>query len=181
MDHFENIAKTLLEREGYWVMQSYKVDLSKEQKREISEKKATIPRPEIDLLALNVANSEVIAFEVKSYFDSTGIVLKHFTTEYEIPEGKYKLFTCERYKDIVLGQLRMQLIQNGFIKPEFTIRLGLIAGNGRKSEISKIAELFAKRNWEFWSPESVKVKVQNFAKEGYENDPAVITTKILQR
>lgn len=51
MDYFESICKTLLEDEGYWVRQSYKVELSKEQKRKLG--KPSLPRPEIDLIAFN--------------------------------------------------------------------------------------------------------------------------------
>jgi hypothetical protein len=49
MELFEGIIKTLLEHEGYWVRQSFKVNLTKEEKRAIG--KHSIPRPEIDLLA----------------------------------------------------------------------------------------------------------------------------------
>ena len=42
MDYFESIVKTLLENEGYWTRQSYKVNVTKEEKRQIG--KHTIPR-----------------------------------------------------------------------------------------------------------------------------------------
>ena len=61
MDHFENIVATLLEADGYWVRQSFKVNVTKEEKVRIG--KPSIPRPEIDLLALKLDRSEIIAFE----------------------------------------------------------------------------------------------------------------------
>ena len=76
MDHFESIIKTLLEAEGYWVRQSFKVNLTKEEKRQIG--KPSIPRPEIDLLALHFARNEVLAFEAKSFLDSPGVKLLIF-------------------------------------------------------------------------------------------------------
>ncbi len=181
MDHFENIAKTLLERDGYWVFQSFKVQLSPEQKRRIDNSKWSIPRPEIDLLALNVPKSTVIAFEVKSFFDSAGVALADLAADHAVPTGRYKLFTCKRYRDIVFEQLREDLLRLGMITPAFQIRLGLIAGNGRKGDIDKLREHFIQRQWEFWTPEDVKLRVQKFSSEGYSNDPAVITAKILQR
>ena len=71
MDYFENIVKTILESEGYWVRQLFKVDLSPEQKRRIG--KATMPRPEIDLLAFKPTENTVVAMEVKSYLNSAGV------------------------------------------------------------------------------------------------------------
>lgn len=51
MDYFESIISTLLEAEGYWVRKSFKVNLTKDEKRQIG--KHSIPRVEIDLLALH--------------------------------------------------------------------------------------------------------------------------------
>lgn len=181
MDHFENIAKTLLEREGYWVIQSFKVGLSPAQKRAIHPSKHSIPRPEIDLLALHVPSASVIAFEVKSFFDSVGVTLVDVAAAHQVPQGRYKLFTCASYRAIVLEQLHQDLLALGLITPAYSIRLGLIAGNGRKADIEAMRAHFTARNWEFWGPADVKARVQSFAQEGYSNDPAVITAKILQR
>ena len=63
MDYFEAIIKTLLEHEGYWVRQSFKVNLTKGEKRAIG--RPSIPRPEIDLLAYKPENQEVIAHRSK--------------------------------------------------------------------------------------------------------------------
>ncbi len=34
MDYFEGLIKTLLEQEGYWVRQSFKVNVTKQEKRD---------------------------------------------------------------------------------------------------------------------------------------------------
>ena len=73
MDYFENVIKTLLEGEGYWVRQSFKVNLTKEEKREVG--KYSIPRPEIDLLAYKPNENRLLAFEAKSFLDSPGVRL----------------------------------------------------------------------------------------------------------
>ena len=108
MDHFESIIKTLLEAEGYWVRQSFKVNLTKEEKRQIG--KPSIPRPEIDLLALHFTRNEVLVFEAKSFLDSPGVKLADLQESHEIPKGRYKLFTCERYRSIVFKRLVEDLI-----------------------------------------------------------------------
>ena len=37
------------------------------------------------------------------------------------------------------------------------------------------------KGWLFWSPEDIKQKVTALAKRDYENNPAIITAKILMR
>jgi len=64
MNAFENIVRMFLEGKGYWVRQSVKVHISKEDKKAL--RLDTMPRPEIDLVALNVKESELLLVEVKS-------------------------------------------------------------------------------------------------------------------
>ncbi len=61
------------------------------------------------------------------------------------------------------------------------ISLGLAAGNVYQSKSNEIEEIFQRRNWLFWSPEYIKEKVCALAAKGYENEPAIITAKILMR
>ena len=63
MDYFEALVKTVLEREGYWMIQSFKVELTKEEKRELG--RPSTPRPEIDLLAFSPVNDQLMVIEVK--------------------------------------------------------------------------------------------------------------------
>lgn len=179
MDYFEGIIKTLLEHEGYWVRQSFKVNLTKQEKRDIG--KHSIPRPEIDLLAYKPNTNKVLALEVKSYFDSPGVSYNDLNETYEIPEGRYKLFTCENYRNIVISRLKKELIELNMAKNDISISLGLAAGNVYQSKSNEIASLSAKKNWLFWPPEIIKEKVISLASKGYENEPAIITAKILMR
>lgn len=179
MDHFESIVATLLEADGYWVRRSFKVNVTKEEKRRIG--KPSIPRPEIDLLALHVARDEVIAFEAKSFLDSPGVRLAELQMSYDAPEGRYKMFTSEVYRSIVLERLHQDLIQLGMASTKTRIRLGLAAGNVYQDRSVEMREFMATRDWVFWSPEDIKEKVTALAARGYENDAAVITTKILMK
>jgi hypothetical protein len=159
MDHFESIIATLLEAENYWVRRSFKVNVTKEEKRQV--KKHSIPRPEIDLLALHFSRNEVIAFEAKSFLDSPGVRLADLQKEHDVQEGMYKLFTSRGYREVVLARLKQDLIDQGKLMKEF----------------------LEKNNFVFWSPEDIKQRVTALgeAKRGYENDPAIITAKILMR
>lgn len=179
MDHFESIIATLLEAEGYWVRRSFKVSVTKEEKRQIG--KHSIPRPEIDLLALHFSKNEVLALEAKSFLDSPGVKLAQLKEEHEVPEGRYKLFTSVRYRKIVLSRLHQDLIACGMANSDTTISLGLAAGKVYQGQSAPIHEFMAKRAWLFWSPEDIKQKVTSLAERGYENDPAIITAKILMR
>jgi hypothetical protein len=188
MDHFEAVVCTLLEAENYWVRKSFKVKLTRKEKRQIGT--SSMPRPEIDLLALRFSRNEVIAFEAKSFLDSPGVRLAELQKQHKMPEGRYKLFTSRRSREIVLARLKQDLIDQGMANPRMTVALGLAAGKvyQKKSETltsqSKlIKEFLEKNNIVFWPPEDIKRRVTELAdaKRGYENDPATITAKILMR
>lgn len=179
MDYFEAMVKVLLECDGYWVRQSFKVSLSKEEKREIG--KPSIPRPEIDILAYAPVGNEVLALEVKSFLDSTGVRIADLMEEHEIPQGRYKLFTCKNYREVVLGRLNQDLLEAGMISKSTTMRLGLVAGNVYQGRSEEVRSLFSKKGWFFWSPDEVKDKLKALADKGYENEPSIIAAKILLR
>lgn len=179
MDYFESIVRTLLEHEGYWVRQSFKVNLPKSQKRALG--KPRMPRPEVDLLAYNPAENTVKLVEVKSFLDSAGVRLTLLQEDHETPSGLYKLFTCRKYYEIVSHCLRLQLLDLGLCTKSTQFQLGLVAGNVYRNQSAEIEALFRRQGWFFWSPELVREKVYALAEKGYENEPAIITAKILAR
>ncbi|MEQ1814988.1 MAG: hypothetical protein ABL861_00690 [Nitrosomonas sp.] len=61
------------------------------------------------------------------------------------------------------------------------ITLGLAAGKIYQNRSDSMREFMSDQNWFFWSPEDIYRKVEALAKRGYENDPAIITAKILMR
>jgi hypothetical protein len=61
------------------------------------------------------------------------------------------------------------------------ILLGLAAGRVYQNQSEQVCKYMAKNRWFFWSPEDIKNKVVALAERGYENDPAIITAKILMR
>ena len=179
MDYFESIVCTLLEADGYWVRRSFKVNVSKDDKRRI--KKPSIPRPEIDILAMKVGTNEILAIEAKSYFDSPGVKPEHLDAEYDIPQGRYKLFTCTKYREIVFAQLLKDLSDLGMATADMEIVLGLAAGKVYRQQSAGLAEILQKKRFRFWSPEMIKSGVIDLADSGYANDATTITAKILMR
>ena len=128
MEYFESIIKTLLETsrllgKAVFQGQSYKTG------KEANWKGIRLPRPEIDILAFKPKAQEVLALEAKSYFDSPGVRLADLQEECEIPEGRYKLFTCTNYRDIVFNRLSQDLRELGMVGGDLKITLGLVAGN----------------------------------------------------
>jgi hypothetical protein len=77
MDAFEEIVAGLLWEEGYWTTIGYKVNLPKPVKVELG--KPSLPRPEIDILAYQADDNELIWVECKSYLDSRGVIIDHLT------------------------------------------------------------------------------------------------------
>lgn len=82
-------------------------DRSKDDKVLIS--KPTIPRPEIDIIGYKARTNEILIVEVKSFLDSPGVKFDHLNQEHDIPKGRFKLFTCENYRNIVFNRLLSDL------------------------------------------------------------------------
>jgi hypothetical protein len=143
--------------------------------------KPSIPRPEIDLLALNLRDNEVIALELKSFLDSPGVKLQDLQKVHQSAEGRYKLFTSASYRTIVFRRLMEQLLSQGMINAKTKLTLGLAAGKVYQAQSVQIKAFMTANGWFFGSPEDIKEKVTALAKHGYSNNAAVITAKILVR
>ncbi len=154
MDYFESIIKTLLEHDGYWVRSSFKVNLTKAEKRYIG--KPSIPRPEIDLLAYKPSDNQLLVLEAKSFLDSLGVQLKDLKESFPIPEGRYKLFTCDKYRETIISRLIKDLLELGMIKSNPKVRLGLVAGKIRQNKTVEFQKYMEKRGWFFWSPSIIR-------------------------
>lgn len=181
MDYFEATVKTLLEYEGYWVRQSFKVNLSKEEKREVAQQ--SLARPEIDLLAYKPGHDEILAIEVKSYLDSSGVRLEMIRQVHDEPpaKGRYKLFTCTKYREVVFRRLAQDLVESGMLDKPLPVRLGLVAGKVHKKEEKVLGEYLQNLCYLFWGPSEVRERLAACANAAYENDPVVIAAKVLLR
>jgi hypothetical protein len=168
MEKFENTVSTLLEAEGFWVRRAFKVNVTLEEKRQVG--KQSSPRPEIDMLAFHLGRNEVLALDVKAFLDSPGVKLAHLLEEHEVPAGRHKLFTSERYRTIVLARLLQDLIAAGMANAQTQVRLGMVVGKVNQGQSEAIRELIEAKGWLFWSPDDIKQKV--VARTERANDPA---------
>src|SRR5882724_12874486 len=108
MDAFESLVSMLLRHQGFWTTPSFKVELTKEEKRQIG--RFSCPRWEIDLVAYKGSTNEILAVECKSFLDSTGVTFRNGQFE---PIERYKLFTDSNLRSVVLDRLVKQVQSTG--------------------------------------------------------------------
>ena len=179
MEYFEQIVAKLIEKEGKWVKQNVKVDITKEEKKIIG--KPSIPRPDIDIVAYNFLTNILEIWEVKSYLDSKGVKYKDLKQEYDIIEGNYKILTSRKYREIITNRLKIDWIKVGLIKEEPRIIYGLAVGKINSQDEENIKKYFQNKGWLLKLPKDIYNGIKLLEKEAYENDPFIIASKIIFR
>jgi len=174
---FEDIVRLYLEEEGYWVRQSVKVGISKEDKKYIG--KFSMPTPEVDLVALKVKENELLLVEAKSFLDSPGVRFSGISGQDPKYAKRYKLFTSSRLREVVTRRLREEYLNGGLIKDDTKINYGLAAGHIYFGDEPKIAEYFSQRKWKLFTPKQIKEKVKQLSKRGWEDDLVTMTAKLI--
>ena len=127
MNSFESLVAMLLQREGYWVRTSFKVELTKEEKRVIG--RPSSPRWELDLVAYKGKGNELLVIECKSFLDSPGVRFSGFDGEHPDEAVRYKLFNDELLYEVVKKRLVTQLTGAESCAPDPSVRLCLAAGS----------------------------------------------------
>ena len=182
MDSFETLMAMLLEREGYWVQNAFKGNLTKEEKRKIG--RSSSPRWELDLVAYKGATNEVRIVECKSYLDSPGVRLSNFVSDGSRPQNfsRYKLFHEHVLFETVVKRLVSQLEAAGSCAPSPTVVLCLAAGK-IKNEKDRLAlrDLFSEKGWLLFDEPWIVQRVRDIAAGGYENNVAAVVAKLLER
>lgn len=183
MNAFEEIVKQYLEGEGYWVRQGVKINISKEDKKEI--RLPTMPRPEIDLVALNMKENELLLVEVKSFLDSQGV---YYSDVFGLdgPESwgakRYRLFADSTFRRIVTERLLEEFLEQGLINKKTKPNYALAAGHIHSPEDeSNIKRDFSKRGWKLFSPREIKDKVKGLSGKGWEDNLVTTTAKLILR
>ncbi|XOB98873.1 hypothetical protein ACMC9I_01930 [Deinococcota bacterium DY0809b] len=177
MHYFEQLVRFLLEREGFWARTSYRVNLTKEEKRMIG--RPSSPRPEIDVLAYRPRENLLLIIEVKSYLDSPGVALEQIDTEFVRGEG-YRLFKDEEYRRVMFGRLKSELVNEGAINGTVSMIPGMVVGKVKGDE-EALERFFSQRGWFFWGPSQLVEKLALTADMGYTDNPFVYTAKLLIR
>lgn len=182
MDAFEEIVAGLFRQEGYWTRQSYKVNLTKEERQRIG--KPSMPRPEIDVLAYKPAQNTLLWIECKSFLDSSGVAMlsSGYVGDAAITDKPFWLFSNDPYREIVSDKLREQCVVEGLSLPNTTLQYCLVAGRVKNEESRRqIQDQFQRNGWLFYDEIWIREGLKKLAKLGYENDVAIIVTKLLER
>lgn len=170
----------LLSSEGYWVTQAFKVDLSKEEKKLIG--RASSPRWEIDVLAYNPRQKELLILECKSFIDSVGVQAAQILSHDESGKSRYKLFVDKVLRETVFKVIKRQLVKLGMITDDTRLVLGLAAGRMKsKQDEDVIIKHFELMGWRFYSPDWIKTQLKKRSESGYFDSVADVVAKILLR
>lgn len=178
MDAFEAVVAAILQRQGFWTLTSVKVELTKEEKREIG--RYSSPRWELDVVAYRGKDNKVLVVECKSYLDSPGVDRGAFDGSNKEAETRYKLFSEEALRKVVFRRLEHQLVSGGFCAEGPTIRLCLAAGKIKGDE-SWLQAHFKEKGWLLFGPEYIRQELVKLRDSGYENSVAAVVTKLLLR
>lgn len=178
MDSFEQVVAAILERKGYWTRTSLKVTLDKEEKRRIG--RFSSPRWELDIVGYQGHENHLLVLECKSFLDSYGVRAATFAGGNPKDEKRYKLFFEDTLREVVLGRLVKQLVDEGFCAPKPRLTLGLAAGKVYGDE-GWLRAYFKKRRWDLWTPSTIRSELAALRDSKYENTVAAVVAKILLR
>ena len=180
MDAFEQVIAGIFWNEGFWTQTSLKVELTKEEKREIG--RPSSPRWELDVVAYSGARNELYVIECKSYLDSFGVQPR----ELEMTGGRggrYKLFTePDPLRRVVFHRLQRQLSEQGFCQPDTAVHLALACGKVHGEDgLLRLRELAREGGWLLIEPSWIKERLLRSADASYENEIASVVAKLLTR
>ena len=178
MDSFEQVVATILDRAGYWVRTSVKVNLTREDKHAIG--RPSSPRWELDVVAYSGRENELLVVECKSYLDSAGVRAASFDGPKAADETRYKLFSDESLRRVVLSRLEAQLVEQGFCPPGTKARLCLAAGN-IYGDPASLRAIFHANGWQLFERSWLTSGLEALAAESYENSVASVVAKLLLR
>jgi hypothetical protein len=178
MDAFESVVATILERDGFWVRTSLKVELTKEEKREIG--RPSSPRWEIDIVGYRPGDNLLRVVECKSYLDSRGVSIAAFDPTKRFA-NRFKLFNEPTTRTVVFRRLVAQLSESKSIQPNPTVELCLAAGKIVNDNTEPIRSHFESNGWLLFDPDWLRQQLLHIAADGYDNAIAAVTAKLLLR
>ena len=180
MESFETLVGSLLEKDGYWVRTSVKVDLTKGEKKIIG--RPSSPRWELDLVAYKAKSNELLVVECKSYLDSPGVRLRGVDGSNQNDARRYKLFNDQILRKTVFTRLVRQLVSSGSCMPSPSITLCLAAGKvATERDREGIKLLFARKGWRLFDDSWLKERLLSVSNSGYENEVVSVVAKLLLR
>src|SRR5436190_21893483 len=107
------------------------------------------PRWELDIVAYSGRENELLVVECKSYLDSAGVRAASFDGPKAAKETRYKLFSDELLRRVVLSRLETQLVEQGFCPAGTKARLCLAAGNIHGDPVP-LRAIFDAKGWKLF-------------------------------
>jgi hypothetical protein len=182
MDAFEALVSEVLWSEGYWVRQSFKVELTKKEK--VSINRPSNARWELDIVAYSGKHNLLRVVECKSYLDSPGVRFSGFNrVEGDKGSDRYKLFNEPNTRRVVFKRLQTQLAHQGWCPESVEPSLCLACGRFRTpSDEAQLRARFQKKKkgWELWGPDWLR-NLHQVASRSYENEVSAVVAKLLLR
>jgi len=103
--------------------------------------------------------------EVKPFPDSPGVKYDEIANEYETPTGRYKLFTCDRYRKIVFNQLIDDFVDHGLILKSSKILFGLALGKIYSNHEKKLLNYFKGKGWILYTPSDIAETIKKLSQK----------------
>jgi hypothetical protein len=177
LDSFESLIAALLRRDGYWTNIGVKVELTRDEKRAIDSPSA--PRWELDVVAYHGGTNELLVVECKSFLDSAGVTFRNQQFE---PADRYKLFSNEKTRKVVLEKLATQLVHSLACAKNPKVILCLATGKiASKTDRQGLKQHFDRQGWRLFDEDWVFSRLKAAETAGYENDVAHIVAKLIFR
>lgn len=173
MNAFEELVAGLLRRDGYWTQHSYKVALTKEERRVLG--KPSLPRIEIDILAYRPKTNSLLWVECKSYMDSTGVQTSNFDAE----SGRYKIFANKKLRDVATARLCTQTVAQGFSRRNPKVEYCLVAGHIADGSRVALESRFKSEGWHLRTETWIREHLERMAGVAYEDDVATMVAKLI--
>ena len=182
MNAFEQVVSDILRMEGYWVRNSVKVEINKEEKRKIGKHSA--PRWELDIVAYSGRDNILRIVECKSYLDSPGVRLRGVDGS-DIKESKrYKLCTDPILYDVISNRLKNQFVKFGACPSDAQVKLCLACGRiATENDRIGLHTLIKKKDWDLWDEHWLRDRLEKMADPdyGYEDQITAIVAKLILR
>ncbi len=180
MDAFEQLVSEILWMEGYWVRTSVKVEITKEEKRQIG--RTSSPRWELDIVAYSGRDNVLRVVECKSYLDSRGVLLRGLDGSDPKTAQRYKLFADPTLRAVVFERLKLQFAQSGACPADVKVQLCLACGRiATDTDRSGMHTLFKAQGWELWDEPWLRERLTKMSNQGYENQVSAVVAKLLLR
>lgn len=180
MDAFEQLVGDALWSEGCWTQTEVKVDLTKEEKRQIG--RPSSPRWELDVVGYAPRTNTLRVVECKSFLDSFGVAARDLMEPDSPGAVRYKLFTDTRLREVVFNRLALQFSAQNACAPNPRVTLGLACGRFRSAaDRALLQEHFAAMGWELLDDEWLRAHLKRMAKGSYENKTSAVVAKLLLR